>query len=33
VLGVAKSGYYEALTRAPSARAIHHVRLTDQIAE
>jgi hypothetical protein len=31
VLGVAESGYYEALTRAPSARSIRHAWLTDQI--
>jgi putative transposase len=33
VLGVAESGYYEALTRAPSARSIRHAWLTDQIRE
>jgi len=33
VLGVAESGYDEDLTRAPSARAIHHVRPTDQIRQ
>ncbi|WP_433782155.1 hypothetical protein ACQPX6_19855 [Actinomycetospora sp. CA-101289] len=33
VLGVAESGSYEALTRTPSARAIHHARLTDQIRQ
>jgi putative transposase len=31
VLGVAESGYYESLTRAPSARSIRHAWLTDQI--
>ena len=33
VLGVAESGYYEALTRAPSARSIRHAWLTDQIRQ
>ena len=33
VLGVAESGYYVALTRAPSARSIRHAWLTDQIRE
>lgn len=31
-LGVSRSGFYEARTRAPSARAIRHVWLTDVIA-
>jgi putative transposase len=31
VLGVSESGYYESLTRPPSARSIRHAWLTDQI--
>jgi transposase InsO family protein len=31
VLGVAESGYYEQRSRPPSARALRHVWLTDQI--
>ena len=33
VLGVSESGYYAALTRAPSARSIRHTWLTDQIRD
>jgi len=33
VLGVSESGYYASLLRSPSARAIRHVWLTDQIRE
>lgn len=33
VLGVAESGYYDALTRPPSARSIRHAWLLDQIRE
>lgn len=33
VLGVSESGYYEALTRPPSARSIRHAWLLDQIRE
>jgi putative transposase len=33
VLGVSESGYYASLIRPPSARAIRHVWLTDQIRE
>ena len=33
VLGVSESGYYAALSRPPSARAIRHAWLTDQIRE
>jgi putative transposase len=33
VLDVSESGYYEVLTRPPSARAIRHAWLTDQIRE
>jgi transposase InsO family protein len=31
VLGVSESGYYDALSRSPSVRAIRHAWLTDQI--
>jgi transposase-like protein len=33
VLGVAESGYYDGLTRPPSARAIRHAWLLDQIRQ
>jgi putative transposase len=33
VLGVSESGYYDALTRPPSARSSRHAWLTDQIRE
>jgi len=33
VLEVSESGYYEALTRPPSARSIRHTWLLDQIRE
>jgi putative transposase len=33
VLAVSESGYYDALTRPPSARSIRHAWLTDQIRE
>ena len=33
VMGVSESGYYDALSRPPSVRAIRHAWLTDQIRE